>query len=175
MNAQSPILTNLRQEFDHWQDLLAGLSEEQLTARALPDNQSIQDVLAHLWAWLQISIARLEAAVADREPVYPDWVAGEDLFAEDVDRLNARIGQIYRRQPWAAVYQDWRAGFGRFLQLAEAIPEADLHDAEKYPWLRGYPLLEVLEGAYEHHHQDHLEPLLAYLREHPGHDGANRH
>jgi hypothetical protein len=39
-------------------------------------------------------------------------------------------------------------------------------DIEKYPWLKGFALFDVLQGSYEHHHIDHLEPLLAWLSQH---------
>jgi hypothetical protein len=63
------------------------------------------------------------------------------------------------------VHQDWRDGFLRFLELGEMIAEKDLLDPEKYPWMKGYSLFVVLQGSYEHHHIDHLEPLLAWLRQ----------
>ena len=47
------------------------------------------------------------------------------------------------------------------------IPEQDLLEAGKYPWLEGHPLLLVLQASYEHH-EEHLHPLLlAWLRQQP--------
>ena len=47
--------------------------------------------------------------------------------------------------------------------IGRAIPEKDLLDPKRYPWMSGQPLLEVLQSSYEHHHVDHLQPLLALL------------
>ena len=161
MNHKTQILTQLKNEFNRWEDLLAGLSPAQITARDLPANLSIKDVVAHLMAWQQISIARLEAAHHNREPVLPDWLAGSDPESEEeIDVFNARIHQLYYDKSWPQVYQAWRDGFSRFLALGEAIPEETLLDTQAYPWLKGYPLLAVLQGSYEHHHDDHLESLL---------------
>jgi len=166
LDDRKQILTLLREEFKRWEELLAGLSEEQITAPHLPSDLSIKDVMAHLRAWQQVSIARLEAARLDKEPVFPDWLAGLDPESEeDRDQFNARIYETYRQQPWSRVYQAWRDDFLRFLKLGEEIPENDLGDAEKYPWLKGYLLSAVLQGSYEHHHADHLEPLRAWLRQ----------
>ena len=63
MNDKQRVLTMLREEFKSWEQLLASLSEEQITAPQLPANWSIKDVIAHLRAWQQRSIARLEAAL----------------------------------------------------------------------------------------------------------------
>jgi hypothetical protein len=166
MSDKQQALALLKKEFRCWQDLLSTLSEAQITAPDLPANLSIKDVVAHLMAWQQVSIARLEAARLGTEPVFPDWLASEDPESEEHrDAFNARIYALYHQQPWPWVYQAWRDGFGTFLRLAEQIPEQDFLDAAKYPWLKGYPLLAVLQGSYEHHHDDHLEPLLAWLRQ----------
>jgi hypothetical protein len=169
MNEKKDILTKLYEEFKRWEELLASLSEAQITASQLADSWSIKDVIAHLRAWQQRSIARLEAALHNRQPKYPMW---PDQFDPEIEGqphdLNAWLYATYRDQPWSSVYQDWSTGFRQFLELGQAIPENDLLDAGRYPWLEGYALLAVLEGSYEHHqeHAEILEPVLARIR-HP--------
>jgi hypothetical protein len=63
------------------------------------------------------------------------------------------------------VHGDWRKGFWRFLELCETTPEEDLLTPGKYAWLGEYELAEVLTGSYSHHHEEHLQPLLARLGE----------
>ncbi|HEX7974864.1 MAG TPA: ClbS/DfsB family four-helix bundle protein, partial [Anaerolineales bacterium] len=136
--------------------------------RQLPSEWSIKDVMAHLMTWQQRSIARLEAALYHRVPEFPRWPENlhPDSDDEPPDQINAWIYDTNRDRPWASVYRDWREGFLRFLELGEAIPENDLLEVGKYPWMEGYPLSLVLLSSYEHHHIDHLEPLLAWLRQH---------
>ena len=76
--------------------------------------------------------------------------------------LNAWLYAKDRDQSWPDVYRNWSEGFRRFLELAAAIPENDLLEVGKYPWLEGYALYAVLEGSYEHHreHAEYLEPVL---------------
>jgi hypothetical protein len=163
MNNKNQILAMLKEEFNNWEELLASLDKAQITAPQLPDNWSMKDVMAHLMAWQQLSIARLEAALHNREPVLPAWPEELDPEPEgEPDELNAWFYQSYREQPWSTVYQAWRTGFLRFLELAEVVPEKDLLEAGKYPWLEDYPLLAVLQGSYEHH-REHFEPLSAWL------------
>ena len=159
------ILAMLRDVFNRWEELLSGMSDEQVNAPGLPGNMSIKDVIAHLRAWQQVSITRLEAALLNREPRFPEVPAGLDLDTEnDVDAINAWFHETYRDQPWSRVYDAWRAGFLRFVELAEAIPEPDLLEAGRYPWMRHYALADALIGSYEHH-DEHLEPILAWIRE----------
>jgi hypothetical protein len=161
---RSPVIDRLREEFGEWETLLSGLSEKQFHITLAPSTFSIKDTLAHLRAWQQVSIARLEAARLNFEPAYPDWSEGFNPDTQDVEILNARIYQANSQKSWSLVHQEWSDGFVEFLELAGQIPEDDIADTEKYPWLEGYTLLDVLQGSYDHHHIDHLEPLLHWLR-----------
>jgi hypothetical protein len=159
MNSKNQTLASLNDVFRRWEDLLVDLSEEQINAPRRLDGLSIKDVIGHLRAWQLVSIARLAAARSGVAPVYPEWFAGLDPDAEEqTDLFNARIYDAHHRQSWSSVYNDWRAGFRRFLELAEAIPEEELLAAGRYPWLAGYALIDVLTGSYEHH-VEHLEQL----------------
>ena len=166
MNMKQHILAALREQFNRWEELLASLSEEQITAPQLPGNWSIKDVMAHVWAWQQRSIARVEAALLDREPAFPKWPVEADPDSDDNTNLvNAWIYETSREQPWSQVHQQWKEGFLRFLELPEAIAEKDLLDAGRYPWLKGHALAFVLLASYDHH-QEHLEKTRAWLEEH---------
>jgi hypothetical protein len=165
VNDKAQIITTLREVFNRWEALSTGINEEQITASNLIANRSIKGIVAHLRAWQQVSIARLEAALLDREPEFPKWLAGLDPESEDNrDKYNDWIYQAYREQPWSSVQRVWKEGFLRFLELAEAIPEKDLFDIGRYSWLKEYSLSAVLLGSYEHH-EEHLEPLMVLLRQ----------
>jgi hypothetical protein len=161
MKDKPSLLEALRAELDRWEELLAGMSESEITAPHLPSVWSTKDVIAHLMAWQQVSIARLEAALLDKDQEFPGWLEGTDPFeadtAENRDDFNNRIYEAYRQQSWPSVHRAWRDGFRRFLELGDAIPEDQMMDTKKYSWLRGYPLSSVLEGSYEHHHEHFME------------------
>jgi hypothetical protein len=166
MSEKQQVLEMLREEFDRWEALLANLSEEQTVTRRQPDNRSIKDDIAHLWAWQQRSIARVEAALQDREPAYPPWAPSLDPEGDAVDPVNEWINTTNQDRPWESVHRDWQEGFLRLIELGEAVPEEDLMDKTKYPWLEGYSLYDVLHGSYEHHHIEHYEALVPWLKEH---------
>jgi hypothetical protein len=168
MNMKEYILAAMREQFDRWEDLLATLSPVQIASPQFELDWSIKDVMAHLWAWQQISIARMEAAVHAREPRYPEWLAVPDAdWEENANMTNARVYEIAHEKPWVEIYQDWRDGFVRLIGSGEHIPERDLLDGDKYPWLHGYSLAAVLLASYEHH-QEHLEELAAWLETQQG-------
>jgi len=166
MNMKEHILAALREQFDSWEELLASLSEEQITAPHFDYDWSIKDVIAHLWAWQQISIARIEGGLHNREPEFPKWILrlGED-GEDNTDRVNALTFETNHEKPWSEIYQNWKDGFLRFLELGNDISERDLLDGDRYSWLKGHSLDFILVASYDHHHE-HLEKLLEWMQEH---------
>jgi len=166
MNMKDHILAALKEQFDRWEELLAGLDEEQITAVHFDLDWSIKDVMAHLWAWQQFSIARMEGGLRNQEPALPKWIVESiENWEGDSDRVNALTFETQHNKPWKEIYQNWKNGFLRFMQLGEEISEKDLLDGDKYAWLNGYPLAFILIASYDHH-QEHLEKLRNWLRSH---------
>lgn len=164
MTEKAQIMATLREEFDRWEILLVGIREEQITTPHLVGEWSIKDIVAHLTAWQERSVARLEAARHNREPMYPKWPPELDAESEkDLDQINAWIYKIHQEEPWTDVHREWKERYLHFLELGEVIPERDLFDAARYPWLDGYQLSAVLTGSYEHH-KEHREPVVILLR-----------
>ncbi len=166
MNDKGQILTALNEIFKRWQELLDSLSEEQISAPLLPSTWSVKDIVAHLWAWQQASVARAEAALRYKEPNYPEWckIMGPDP-EEDVDRTNAYLYKINRDGPWSRVYADWKAQFSRYLELTGQIPEKDLVQPGRYTWMGKYTLSASLMGSLDHH-REHFDTVSTWLREH---------
>lgn len=163
MNMKAHILAALAEQFDSWEKLLASLSEHQIISPQFDFDWSIKDVMAHLWAWQQISIARMEGGLQDREPALPKWIVESiENWEEDSDRVNALTFETQHNKPWSEIYQNWKNGFLRFLELGEKISERDLLDGDRYPWLKGYSLAFILLASYDHH-QEHLEKLADWL------------
>jgi hypothetical protein len=165
MNHRSELFAALKEDFQRWEGLLAGLDEEQVLAPLPSSHWNTKDVIAHLRAWQQVSIARLEAALSNEEPEFPEWLGGRDPDAEDdVHKCNESIYQAFREDPWASVHRLWKQGFLRFLDLAETIPEQDLLQVSGYSWLKEYPLSAVISNSHDHH-KEHFEALLALFGE----------
>ena len=163
MSMKTHILAALQELFENWEKLLGNLSEEQLMAPAFDLEWSIKDVMAHLWAWQQISIARLEAGLIEKEPKFPAWItdSSED-WEENANQVNARTFEKYHYTSWSQVYENWRNGFLQLLETGKKISERDLLDGDRFSWLHGYSLAAILIASYDHH-QEHFEKLTEWL------------
>jgi hypothetical protein len=164
MDEKTQILAALKEEFERWDKLLAGLSVEQITAPRFIGDWSIKDLVAHLMAWQIRSIARLEAAIADREPVLPGWPPDvHPEIEENLQAVNAWIYQTYHQLPWEETYRRWKKGYLHLMELGAAVPAEDLSQPGRYAWMEGKPLALVLHASYDHHHEEHYGSLQAVL------------
>ena len=165
MENKQQIMTSLQKVFNGWQELIASLTEEQILAPAPPSSWTVKDIVVHMWSWQQATVARAEAALLGKDPDYPAWwiACGPDP-EEDVDRTNAYLYKINRDKPWSRVYTDWKAQFSRFLELSRQISEDDLMEPGKYAWMGSYALVASSMGTLDHH-EEHLESLLAWLKQ----------
>jgi hypothetical protein len=162
-NDKQQLIQQLRDAYNDWEEALAGLTDEQITRPLKPSDLPIKDVIAHLWAWQQISVARIEAALEGREYHRLGWPEelGADLD-EDVDKTNAWIYETNKNRPWPSVYEDWRSQFLRYLDLSQQVPEEDMLGQGKYKWMGSWALADSMQGSYEHH-TEHLEQLHEWL------------
>ncbi len=166
MNMKDHILAGLQEQFTHWDEFLAGMEDESLTIPHQPSKWTIKDEVVHLWAWQQRSIARVEAALAAREPDFPKWLPGVQPDNElNIDLINDWIYQNYMALPWSEVHKNWMDGFTKFLELGDKLSERDLLDESRYKWMKGSPLALVLIASYDHH-QEHYDKMVAWLEEH---------
>ena len=165
MNMKEHILIAMMEQFEQWEQLLATLNNEQIVTPLLPSAWSIKDIIAHLRAWQQRSISRLEAAHSNLVPEFPQWLpeTNPDL-ASNTEKINAWIFKTFHEAPWAEVHNKWKNGYLRLIDLGKGIPERDLLDGGRYPWLNGYPLALILIASYDHH-QEHFEKLTAWQQE----------
>lgn len=164
MNMKEHILAGLHKQLERWEQLLAGVTEAQIVAPRASSAWSVKDEIAHLWAWQQRSVARVQAAREDREPRFPEWAVQPGEGGEgETERINAWLHESNRDRAWSDVHSAWREGYRRMIEAAEPIGELELLDSSRYPWMNGYSLAAVLLASYEHH-QEHLDWTLEWLR-----------
>ncbi len=166
MNEKTELISQLTDVFNLWRELIAGLTHQQIQQPLTPSSWTLKDVVAHMWAWQQASVARAEAALEDREPWYPGWweACGPDPD-EDVDRTNAFIYEANREKPWPEVYTDWEEQFQHYLEISRQIPEKDLVEVGRYSWMGKNPLIASPRGSLDHH-QEHYETFTEWLKTH---------
>jgi hypothetical protein len=121
-----------------------------------------KDVLAHLTAWRLTTAARLEAALQGSDPAMP-WPATLDE-ERDLDEINRWFFETYRDKPLAEIARESRETFDRVERAIAALPERDLLEVDRFPWLAGSAVgPAVVAGTVEHvrEHEPEIRARLA--------------
>jgi len=145
---------SLARERGKLQAALAGLSEEEMARPGAVGQWSVRDVLAHLLAWQEEAITRLELLAAER----PQDIAWIDDEAE-VDAWNAGAQQRYAGLTLAEVMRRLSDVQGRILAGLDSLSDERLGtDAGPVPVRHWLP-----ECTYTHE-QEHCADILAWRR-----------
>ncbi len=152
MTLQTHLLSALRELFEQWQEYLSSLDPALMATRPVTGAWTRKDVLAHLAAWQELSNARLDAALAGAEPTLPAWsLPANGDPAEDVTDINAGLYAASKDDPLEQVQARWQAGLEHLLTSAARFDERTLLDGDRFPWMHGYSMADVLLGTYDHH------------------------
>ncbi|HEV2107646.1 MAG TPA: ClbS/DfsB family four-helix bundle protein [Thermomicrobiales bacterium] len=149
---------------------------EQITAEAGQDGDqrfddpggwTFKDIIAHLTGWRLLTAARLEAGLSGGEPAKP-WPGSLDEDA-DLDEINRWFYEANRDKSFAEIKRESHETFDRVERAIAALPERDLLEVDRFPWLQGHALgPAVLQGTLEHY-REHEPDLRARLttKDHP--------
>ncbi len=154
------ILQNIRQERAHLEATLSRVSAEDMETPGVEGEWSIKDILAHIVAWEQRMIGWLQEAAAGLVPQMPE----PGMTWDDLDLLNQQTYEENKARPLAEVQADFESSFQQAVQTVESIEEADLSQAERFPWRAGRPLWVMVAANTWWHYKEHGERIQAWLQ-----------
>jgi len=133
---------------------LEGLSEEEMARPGAVGRWSVRDVLAHLLAWEEEAVTRLDLLAAERPQDFARIVDEEELEA-----WNARAHQRYAGLALAEVMRRLENVKGRILAGLDSLSDERLStDAGPVPVRNWLP-----ECTYAHE-EEHCADILAWRR-----------
>ena len=159
---KSALLEQIEREQAFWEQLLAEIGEERMLEPGATDDWTFKDVVAHLNGWRRITLARLDAAQHDHAPAAPPWPADLDE-EDDLHEINEWIYQSNREHSLQAVLDEYSNSFQHMRAAVTALSDQALTERDRYPWLKGYALGDVITSTFGHLHEEHEPMLRAWL------------
>mgnify|MGYP000979500648 FL=1 len=165
MNSVKKEIDLLLEEFKNWQGLIFSLGDEKIATLRLENGWTIKDVIGHLTAWQQVTLAKLTAAYENKPPQYPGWFPGVAIETEnELNQIDEVIHQIWAEKPWLETFNEWQYQFQTILSLCLLIPEEHFLTVGQFNWIGGYPLVAILERSRDHH-EEHRQFLNKALQQ----------
>jgi hypothetical protein len=152
--SKTRLLDEMHASYSALEELLASLSEEQMTTADVNGAWSVKDNLAHLAAWQRHEIERQEAIRDGIEP--PDRWAG---MSED--ESNEQVYQQNKARPLAEVLAEFRSNHQKLLALIEAMTDEDLN--KPVAWMDGRLPWTLIAGNGYEHYQEHSGIIQRWL------------
>ena len=151
------LLARMAQQRADWEALLAEIGPARMEIPGVTDNWTFKDVVAHMTAWQQRGVARLQAARRDEKPAPAPWMHLPEL---NDDTINAWIYEQHRDEPLDAVLAGWDRSFDRLRAAFLALPDEAVFDPAYFPWLAGNAVIEALPSGFLGHFREEHEPIL---------------
>jgi hypothetical protein len=147
------ILDALEDQRESLLDAIEGLPDLILLEPGVTGEWSIKDILAHLSAWEAELVKLLWQARHGQSPtgVYTGGVP--------VDEINAVWSQAAQSRPWERVFDDFISVRKQTIRRVEPFSDAELNDAQRWPWLKGHPLWEWIANDSFGHEEEHVAQI----------------
>ena len=133
-------------------DLARQISDDRLMETAM-DDWTGKDLLAHLACWHDHSVLVIEGLRAGRHPY-----DGTDP-ANSTDAFNERFHQQHLEDPPDVTRDEFQRSFDRLLVSLTTLTETDLFATNRWPWLDGEALVEMVLWDTSRHYEAHLQHL----------------
>ncbi len=164
LKTKSQMLDSIRAHRDRWEALLAEVGEERMLEPGVMGSWTFKDVAGHLTGWRnRVTTARLEAAQRDEPLPPPPWPPDLDEDDDaDVQVINEWIYRHNQDRSLSEVLADARKSWRRMEAAVEGLSEQVLTDPNRFSWMNGYAIGEVVPGS-SGHFEEHEEMIRAWL------------
>jgi hypothetical protein len=132
------LISRLETERAQLEEAIGALSPEQMTAPGAVGQWSVKDTLAHLAVWTARYVTLLYYAEQNQAPPNVDA-----LFQRD-DVVNMEDYESQKDRPLERVMTDFHGAHRQLVKRLGTWKEAALVDEQRFPWLRGISLAELL-------------------------------
>ena len=130
------LLEDIETEGKALEQLLSGLSPEQMIQPGIVGEWSVKDVLAHLLEW-QCMVLKWHAAGLQGK-VIP--IPAEGLNWAQIPLLNQRIYETYRDTPLADIQKEFKSLHKQTLSTIQSLSDKELFTRGRYAWTKNNTL-----------------------------------
>ncbi len=143
---KAAIVARLDQERELLEQTIAALNPGVMLEPGVVGEWSVKDVLAHLADWEEHMLLWLDAARGGERVRGPD----QGLTWRQLGQFNERIHQAHRDERLDLVLDYFEDAHARFMEMVEAMPEDELLERGRYPFLGKQAIYDWLVNYADH-------------------------
>jgi hypothetical protein len=146
------LIRTMREAHQRVAGAIERVPDERLLEPAM-DNWTGKDLLAHMAWWHDHSVLVIDSLRAGREPY-----DGSDP-ANSTDAVNERTLREHQDDPPELARRAFNESFTRLLAALEPVTDEELLAGDRWTWLGGEALVELILWDTSRHYDAHLEHL----------------
>lgn len=158
---KNELLARITTGYSELDTVIAPLSESQLNGAGVNGDWSIKDTIAHIAAWQLSTLARMRSAARHETPELQTLQDESD--SEGIDARNARFYEENKERASADILADFRSSYRDIVALIPSMDDADLFDEQRFAWMKGSALWELIAGDTYEHYDEHLPSIRDWL------------
>lgn len=156
---KNELIEAIKQSWAELNEIIAGLSEEQLLQpSAMDNNWSFKDIMAHITAWELLAMDRIHAAQTGEPLKFPE--IKNDDFA---NAFNAEIFEKNKDKPLAKVIEDFHKAHAEFFAQIESLDEQTLSEKLPFDWAGNLTYQVLISANTLWHYTEHIEASEKWL------------
>lgn len=160
---KTELLEALEDSHQELVEMLEDLPDEVLLSPGVSGDWSIKDILAHLVHWEGQTVTLLFQVLRGIDQ--PTTAHFED---EGIDALNARWREESQARSIEAIWSDFIGVRKQMIRRVSELSEKDLTDQDRFSWMKGAPLIELILRDTVEHEEDHADAIREWLDQRDG-------
>jgi len=131
------------------EELLAGLTPEQMAEPGMIGEWAVKDVLSHLIEWEGMVTKWYEAGLKGKTPAVPS----EEYNWGQLPQLNHAIFLKHRDKSLADIQKSFKASYKKIMKTLQPVPEKELFIRGHFTWTRNNTLAAYFVSSTSSHYR----------------------
>ena len=146
--SKKDLLDAIKKERSALDEYIETLTLEQMVEPNIVGNWSVKDVLAHLFAWMQMCIGWYNAGLRNEIPALP----ASGFKWNQTPQLNQRIYEKYKDMSLDEVLAQFEASSHEILEIIQGLSNDELFTAGYFAWTKKNTLGTYMVSATSSHY-----------------------
>ena len=148
------LIEKIEKSYSEWEDVLAEVGDSRMAQRGVADDWSVKDLVAHLAAWQQRVLDRMDADTTGNPA---------ESLGQTVDEINVALYERNRDRPLHDVLAQARDTYDRFLTRVRSLSEEQIFKPGHFTFTEDDALYEWIAGNTFEHYEEHTASVRTWL------------
>jgi hypothetical protein len=150
---KAELLSKLKSSHQQMLEAIGGLKAESMLEPGVTGQWCVKDILNHISHWEAELVTHLWWVQQGQKPAIKSY------SIEEIDQLNHQWYEEDLERSLEMVTSDFKGVRKQTIRRVEALSEDNLTKADRFPWMKGKPLAELIASYSFEHDLEHIDQI----------------